>query len=661
MKSRFWFGVGRSDRVSRNGRNLRLAAIPILAALFCGYLEQYPRTFDYLEQRAYYERQAIRSEVLGSTVASNARDRIVVVRLSDHSVELGNTRKSGSVSEMNQAVGRDNQARIIKELTNAGARVIGFDFLFHKPQPEDGALAAAARASGRVVWAAGYTVVGKEQRFDLPVPQLLQASPFWGHAAIWAGPDGNYDRIAPVIHGRKKDVPAFSLELVRRDLGIEHQKILQIGNVWHCGSLSIPVEADGGFQVRFWGPVGATFDDIDYDEIYRRTSNFRARVQEGFFRNKIVLVGDTRPSTDDNSPDDFHRTPIGMMAGVDINAAAVATLLQADFVREASDAQNVSVMCLLMALTYVFAAMPRLRWAALLLALIPVAYYIINVAFFVYYDLSLDLSAPIAAVLLASVGLLIERGLTEEREKSRMRGLLRRYVSPQIAEYVTAHPERCILGGAGERVIATVLFSDIRDFTALSGALEPEDLVALLNEYFQAMSDIIFQHEGTIARFAGDAIMALFGVPVPHADHAHRAVATALDMQARMAALQADWRARGLPVFDIGVGINTGEMVAGNVGARQRMEFTVYGPPVNIASRVESLNKEFGTRILITEATYQLVADAVTARGPWSVQVKGIDEAIVTYEVLGPRLPESESAAADAGTPAPALQKETLT
>jgi adenylate cyclase len=163
----------------------------------------------------------------------------------------------------------------------------------------------------------------------------------------------------------------------------------------------------------------------------------------------------------------------------------------------------------------------------------------------------------------------------------------------------------------------------------------PEEVVARLNEYFQAMTDIVFQYDSAVDKYMGDALMALFGIPVPHPDHPRRAVAAAIDMQTALRELQAQWQAQGLPLIDIGIGINTGEMVVGNIGSKERQDFTVIGDAVNLASRVESLNKELHTRILITAATYEFIQDEVEVRGPLIMHVRGREEEVIVYEVLG--------------------------
>jgi adenylate cyclase len=330
---------------------------------------------------------------------------------------------------------------------------------------------------------------------------------------------------------------------------------------------------------------------------------------------------------------DHRFTPVGDMDGVEMHANAIANILQRTFTREVPEWINLVVLCALGALIAPFAAALPLPRASLAAAVLLVAYGVLNIWLYTDHFLVLHFVGPSVGLSLTAFAILIERGLIEEREKRRIQSLLRRYVSPQIASYVMANPQKCFLGG--DRVTATVLFSDIRGFTALSEKLTPEQAVARLNEYLQVMANVVFLNEGTVDKYIGDGIMALFGVPVPHDDHARRAVRTALDMQTSLLKMQDQWRAQGLPELEIGIGINTGEMVVGNIGAIERQDFTVIGDSVNLASRVEGLTKELGGRILITEATYALVKDEAEVRGPFEAQVKGKAEAVTVYEVHG--------------------------
>lgn len=220
------------------------------------------------------------------------------------------------------------------------------------------------------------------------------------------------------------------------------------------------------------------------------------------------------------------------------------------------------------------------------------------------------------------------------RERKFIKDTFSRYVTSQVAEELLRDPSRVSMGGVKQQV--TVLFSDIRGFTAMSERLSPELVVSQLNEYFSAMIDIIFKYEGTLDKFVGDAIMAVFGAPITHEDDAARAVKTALEMQERLVQLNEKWAAEGRDRISIGVGINTGEAIAGNIGDMRRMEYTVIGFNVNLASRMENLTKKYGISVIISESTFQLVQDIVDARPlPYPVEIKGATMPMKVYEVVG--------------------------
>ena len=180
----------------------------------------------------------------------------------------------------------------------------------------------------------------------------------------------------------------------------------------------------------------------------------------------------------------------------------------------------------------------------------------------------------------------------------------------------------------------TVLFSDLRQFTTLAHALPPATLVALLNTYRTEMADVVFRHDGVLAQYAGDAIEAFWNAPMDQADHARRACLTALDMVAALATLRPPFEARGWAHLDIGVGINTGQMVVGNMGSKDRLIYTAVGDPVNVAARLEGLSKEYGVHIVVGEATVAAEPQAFVYRFLDRVAVKGRAEPLTCYEVL---------------------------
>lgn len=219
------------------------------------------------------------------------------------------------------------------------------------------------------------------------------------------------------------------------------------------------------------------------------------------------------------------------------------------------------------------------------------------------------------------------------KEGAFVKSTFKRYVSASVVERILKDPEALKLGGE-EREL-TVFFSDMSGFTQMAETMKPHDLVALINEYLSAMTDSIFLQEGTLDKYEGDAVMAFWGAPVRQDDHARRACWAALDNRSRLGELNKNWKERGLPNFDIRIGINTGNMVVGNVGSSARMEYTVLGDAVNTGSRLEQLNKTYGTHILISEATKEAAGGAVETREVDVIELRGKKKLIRVYELLG--------------------------
>jgi adenylate cyclase len=208
------------------------------------------------------------------------------------------------------------------------------------------------------------------------------------------------------------------------------------------------------------------------------------------------------------------------------------------------------------------------------------------------------------------------------------------YVSKRIVDELIRDPSKAKLGG--DRKEITVLFSDIRGFTNFSEKHQPEEVVSLLNEYLGAMTQIVFEHDGTLDKFVGDAIMALWGAPVGQPDHAERACRCAVDMITKLKELQNKWTAEGKYAIDIGIGINTGDMVVGNMGAEgKKMDYTVIGDNVNLGARLESLTRKYNNHIIISEYTYGKVKDMVKVNELGSVTVKGKEQPVVIYDLVG--------------------------
>jgi adenylate cyclase len=321
----------------------------------------------------------------------------------------------------------------------------------------------------------------------------------------------------------------------------------------------------------------------------------------------------------------------GKMPGIQIHAAVADDILSNRFIRPASRASRVAIVLLCAVAAGVIATLLPAWYAASAVIAIAAAMAWIGVAAF-GRGLWINLSQPLLAMALSLFGGVSYQYFVEGREKRQVKRLFGRYVSKDIYDQLVADPSLARLGG--QRREMTVLFSDIRGFTTVSESGAPEDIVALLNVYFTRMVAVVFKHQGTLDKFVGDMVMALFGAPLDDPDHADHAVAAAMEMSEELQHLNEQWLAEGRPPLDIGIGINTGPMIAGNIGSEAIMSYTVIGDAVNLGSRLESLNKNYGTRIIISDSTRMRLKGDYVFRPLGDVVVKGKTKAVPIFEVV---------------------------
>jgi adenylate cyclase len=253
--------------------------------------------------------------------------------------------------------------------------------------------------------------------------------------------------------------------------------------------------------------------------------------------------------------------------------------------------------------------------------------------FFARFGLALGAVYPLAGMGISLLVSSIHKAVTEQREKKMIRDAFRHYLSPEVTELLASDPSRLKLGG--HRSPLTIFFADIRGFTSLAEQMEPETLGEFLIEILSAMTVVIFRHKGLVDKYIGDAVMAFWGAPVVIPDHAARCCEAALEMLAAFDALNADWQARGLPRIDVNIGIHTGEPIVGNFGSVDRFDYTAVGDAVNLASRLESMNKTYGTKILISESTRAALDASFTSREVGRIRVRGREQETTIHELLG--------------------------
>jgi adenylate cyclase len=399
------------------------------------------------------------------------------------------------------------------------------------------------------------------------------------------------------------------------------------------GRQTVPVDRYGRLYINYLGPEGII-------PTYSAAAVLNGSLPEGALKDKIVLVGATAVGIYD-----LRVTPFsGNFPGVEVQATIMDNLLQGNFIRTPPFGLVIMLLILVGLAVLLGLTLPRFSaaWAFIFTLIVIEGYIGINYYLFSRQGLQLELFYPLGLVVLVYLGVTMQRFLAEERERERIRKTFESYVAPTVVQEMLKHPEQLRLGG--ERRDITVLFTDIRGFTTMSENLDPEALVKLLHDFLNPMSNIIINLGGTIDKYMGDAIMALFGAPLVQPDHPQLACRAALEMVASLEAMNRDWAEQGRPPLRVGVGVNSGPVAVGNMGSDRLFDYTAIGDNVNLASRLEGLNKYYGTNILISETTAQGLKNGFILRDMDLVQVKGKAQAARIYELLGEGQPDPELA-----------------
>lgn len=565
---------------------------------------------------------------------------------------------------------REVYGAIIRFCQRSGARSLAFDVLFTEPSrygvDDDRAFAAAIRDFRRFVGAAtlsrseggerkwpafapepAITVLGLDQwlsdgggqdavfpRATFPVPEVSAAAGILGDVHLNPDRDNVYRRAAlfHVFDGRV--LPSLALGSY---LAAQPEAALKIGRgVLTVGSREIPVDRSGQAILNFRGPAGThkTYSAAAVIQSELRMAQGEKPVigDPEAFRDAHVFFGFSAPGLFDLRP-----TPVsGVYPGVEINATLLDNLLAGDFIRPVPAAAVIGI-------TLLMALLAGLATSAVSGILKSAAVY----AFFIALPVLLCLAAyreglwlPLVVQEMGVVFTLFSAGLiyytTEGRQKMFIKNAFRQYLSPAVIEELIRHPEHLKLGG--ERRMLSIFFSDLEGFTGISEGLEPEALTALLNEYLSAMTDIIHEEGGTIDKYEGDAIIAFWNAPLTQPDHARRCVRAALRCQDRLAEMRPLFRERLGRDLKMRIGVNSGPAIVGNMGSRTRFDYTMIGDAVNLASRLEGINKQYGTYCIVSGATVAQMEAAFPVRELARVAVVGRREPVTVYE---PFLPDA--------------------
>jgi len=539
---------------------------------------------------------------------------------------------------------RVRQAKLIDRLVKAQPSVLAIDIFYPEQESKkaDAALAKTlAKARGMVVMAAGFDIApGKaveppdflldnalvnikdqsrlKQAVTVTRPKtsiaMLSSRAMLGHVYSPSDLDGKlrweylYVRYADDVY------PSLSLMAAARALGKTAADItVYAGRGVLVGDTYIPVDPAGRMRIDFLGR----------DRTLRYLS--AADVLSGSFtaadlKGKVVLLGTSAISTYD-----FAVTPFSArMPGVEKNATVIENILNRRFLKNVP----LSLVSLAILVTGLLLSLllPRMRarHGLSLSFTLMAAFAAANQYLFAYRGYYANFFYPFANMAVISLFSVAYKYLTEERKAKELKKMFSHYVSPKIVEELLKNPELAKLGGYRREI--TVLFSDVRGFTTFSEKRNPEEVVTHLNEYLHEMTDVIFKWDGTLDKFVGDEIMAFWGAPLEQPNHAELAVKCALNMSDRLDELQAKWRAEGKEPLDNGIGLNTGDVLVGNIGsADKKMDYTIMGDHVNLGARIETLTRKYDSRVLISEFTYEKIKHLAEEGKLYRVDMKEMD------------------------------------
>jgi len=578
-----------------------------------------------------------------------------------------------SIRRMEPLVGRWPWPRLVHAtaidyLSAAGAKVIAYDILFPERdlrqfmvgevewtgEESDAALVDSTRKAGNVVHAAEASSVeltdpsrALAENLDAPAlnlqipspgcvqarpllrppfPALAQAARGIGHTLFILDPDGPVRRIAPVVQVGDRTIPSLALATTMAAGAVVNAEPRVDGG--QCASLVAwrgPAQNPGGHP---------TFSSFSFYDVFYSQQQIiegqRPGIDPAAFKDRIVVVGGSGEGLKEAFTTPFSE---GAINGPEVHANVIDALLSHRSVVPAPGSVTVAMTIAAAAIVGI-AGLYFNAWLTGAVAVAIGALLAWQSLAFLTRGVWLPLTVPGLAIGFAFVGDLAWKYVVEGREKRQVKKLFSRYVSRDVYDRLVADPSLAALGGA--RRTMTVLFSDVRGFTAMSEKGSPEEVVGQLNEYFSRMVAVVFEHRGTVDKFVGDMVMALYGAPLDDEDHAEHAVQTALAMTKALSELNAEWQRQGRPTLDIGIGINTGEMVAGNIGSDTIMSYTVIGDAVNLGARLESLNKDYATRIIISDATRIRLKGRYDVHPLGDVIVKGKSKPVAIFEVKTP-------------------------
>ncbi|MBD2627180.1 CHASE2 domain-containing protein [Trichormus variabilis] len=533
---------------------------------------------------------------------------------------------------------RDRYTQLLETLEASPPATIGFDILFTEPTSYDEQLAEAMAINGQVV----LPVAPSLQQQTLRLVPILDDVTAKGHIAKNADVDGVTRQLSLYIKNDIKSdiksVPAFSMALLEQYNNSLQQTFSANSTKTKKSFIKLPPLQSGvnaqPVLINWLGPTQGipTYSFIDVVE---------KKVDTAKLKNKIVLVGLTATGANDPLKTPFDQIPPA--SGVYLHAAVIDNILNNRLLQKLPTKFEILLLFAVGIGSSLILIPLKFQERTLFLGLLPITWFGVTVLGLTISNLWLPTAAPIGTILLAGLSIQWQ----EQKEKQQLMSLFARHVSQETAELIWNHRDEIFQNGQldAKEMVATVLFTDIRSFTTISEGMKPRDLLNWLNSYLGAMAECIQQHHGVVDKYIGDAIMAVFGIPFPHThskeiqQDAIDAVLAAISMQERLVVLNQELKRLGKPTISIGIGIHTGLVVAGSIGGSQRLNYSVLGDAVNIAARLEQLNKNAKEgnpySILVSETTFELIKQHFHTQQIQQLQLRGRKKITMVYSITG--------------------------
>lgn len=564
---------------------------------------------------------------------------------------------------------RDYYAHIIENLNNAGARVIVFDMTFSSPREGDTLLHSVLQKYNNVVLATEVQTGSSNEFAEVrSLGEETYNNVFYdvdkniGVVNIHKDRDDVCRSYLPLVTVGNNLTPTLAFAALDRNFNLPPLSRVKITDDYFVlKNREIPKNDPTNFTLNYYGPDhtfryipfaqvidDSTFETKDEQDLGTQLNMFDDATR-ALVKNKVVVVGSLMAEERD-----YHNVPIYKedrgkknyaMNGVEIHATAIQNVIDGSFVTRLDQGTEVALILILSALAfYGILAFKQIRlkhaWmlevaGAVLVLLFIVGIFELSVALFSSSSILINIVTPSLAVAFSYIGTAAYQYLAERQQKAMIKNVFSHYLNPAVVNLLVKDPDKAKLGG--DRRELTIFFSDIASFTTISEHFQnhPEGLVELLNEYLDEMTSLVLKYDGTLDKYEGDALMAFWGAPIPQKDHALRTCYAALDMQKRLAELRPKWKKEGKPELAARCGVNTGIVIVGNMGGKDRFDYTVIGDSVNLASRLEGANKQYGSKIMISDMTYQQVKGKVMVRELDLIQVKGKTEPVKVFELLG--------------------------